>query len=85
MRVSALLGAWPEAGVIVRFGTSTYRLRSVQGAEGITLDGTAIEGEWIELKDDGAEHLAIFPPRRRNPKPENRPHIEMIAQNPTPV
>ena len=85
VRVSALLGAWPEAGVIVRFGTSTYRLRSVQGAEGITLDGTAIEGEWIELKDDGAEHLAIFPPRRRNPKPENRPHIELIAQNPTPV
>lgn len=63
-RVNALLGPWPEASVTVRCGESSYRLISRRGAAKITLDGRDAQGEWIELRDDGEDHEAVFPERR---------------------
>ena len=64
MRVAALLGDWSEAGVVLKCGSSRYRLRSVEAAAEITMDGAPVSGEWIELVDDGREHVVVFPPRR---------------------
>lgn len=64
VRVCALLGEWPEASVTVAFGAARYKLVSRRGIERISLDGSAVEGEWIEMIDDGREHEAIFPPRK---------------------
>ena len=64
VRMAALLGDWSEAGVVLKCGSSRYRLRSVEAAAQVTLDGAPVSGEWIELVDDGREHVAVFPPRR---------------------
>ncbi len=77
VRVAALLGEWSEAGVVVRFGSSIYRLKSALAAREVTLDGKQVAGEWIELVDDGAEHLAVFPPRSRNAAPH--PEAQEVA------
>ena len=67
VRLCALLGDWPEAAVTVRFGRSSYRLICRAGAQETSLDGTAIPGSWIELRDDGCAHEAVFPPRADRP------------------
>ncbi len=64
-RLSALIRPGKtEAGIAVRVGTSSYRLRCLRGQESVTLDGRAMEGEFIELVDDGRRHEALFPERK---------------------
>ena len=63
VRMCALLGDWPEAALTVPFGRSRYRLACKKRAVRTTLDGAAIEGDWIDLIDDGGEHEAVFPAR----------------------
>lgn len=64
VRMHALLGSWPEAAVTLHFGLSRYRLVCRAEAETIQLDGERIDGEWIEMIDDGRDHAAVFPPRK---------------------
>ena len=63
VRLHALLGEWPEVSVELRFGSSRYRLVCWRDAQFVTLDGARIDGEWIEMVDDGRAHTAVFPPR----------------------
>ena len=77
VRMAALLGDWSEAGIILKCGSSRYRLRSVASAAEVTLDGVPVAGEWIELVDDGREHVAVVPPRRAAAEP-NSPDITPI-------
>ena len=63
VRMNALLGDWPEAAIELQYGQSRYRLVSRRGVEGVELDGKTVEGEFIELTDDGRDHTALFPPR----------------------
>ena len=65
--MAALLGDWSETGITLKCGSSRYRLRSTASAAEVTLDGMPVAGEWIELVDDGREHVALFPPRRPAP------------------
>ena len=65
VRMNALLGDWPFARAKMRCGAARYTLETRRGVERITLDGTPVEGDYIELVDDGREHLALFPPRNR--------------------
>ena len=64
VRLRALLGDWPEAAVMLRFGASRYSLICKADAQEVTLDGAKVDGEFIEMFDDGGEHTAVFPPRR---------------------
>jgi cellobiose phosphorylase len=54
--------AWREYAIDYRFGGSLYSLRVERGngAPGITLDGSSIEGSAIPLVDDGRPHTAVF-------------------------
>ena len=63
VRMCALLGDWPEAAVTLKHGSAEYRLVCRRDAAEITLDGRRIDGEWIELIDDGQKHEAVFIPR----------------------
>ena len=63
VRMNALLGDWPEAAVELQYGQSRYRLVSRRGVENVELDGELVEGDFIELADDGRAHIALFPPR----------------------
>ena len=45
-------------------GASSYRLRCLKGQEGVTLDGRVLDGDFIDLIDDGRAHEAIFPERK---------------------
>ncbi len=66
VRMNALLDKWPFARVRMRCGAAVYTLETRQDAERVTLDGVPVEGDHIEMIDDGREHLAVFPPRRKN-------------------
>lgn len=66
VRLAALLGEWPEAAVVVQFGQSTYRLVCRADAREVALDGAPAGGEWVEMRDDGRAHEAVFPPRTKN-------------------
>lgn len=63
VRLCALLGDWPEAAIKIRHGGAQYRLVCRKDVREIVLDGEKNEGAWIELKDDGQSHEALFPPR----------------------
>lgn len=64
-RLNALLpDDWDETSLRVRVGQARYTLTARKGEARISLDGRAVEGEWIDLTDDGAEHQAVFPPRQ---------------------
>ena len=63
VRLSALLGNWPRAGLTVPFGGSRYHLICEKSAARVTLDGAMIDEEFIEMVDDGKEHTAVFPAR----------------------
>ena len=63
VRIHALLGDWPEAAVMLKHGGAQYRLVCRRDAKENTLDGVKIDGEWIELTDDGQKHEAVFIPR----------------------
>lgn len=64
VRICPLLGDWPEVTLTLRYGRATYRLTSDRDAEEIALDGRRIEGDYIDLQDDGEAHFARFPARR---------------------
>ena len=64
VRLNALLGDWPAAGVTVRFGKSRYRLTCDRQTRRVTLDGKEVEGDYIRMTDDGQTHEARFPARR---------------------
>ena len=63
VRLSALLGDWPRAGLTVPFGASRYHLICEKSAARVTLDGATIEDECVTMIDDGKEHTAVFPAR----------------------
>jgi len=63
VRLNALLGDWPAAAVTVRFGKSRYRLVCDREQIGVTLDGKPMEGDFIQMTDDGEFHEARFPAR----------------------
>lgn len=73
VRLNALLGDWPEVAVTLRYKSASYRLVCRQSAKEILLDGQRIEGEWIEMTDDGKAHEAVFPPRKNIPKTKKEP------------
>lgn len=81
VRMAALMGDWSEAGVSLKCGSSRYRLRSVASAAEVTLDGAPVAGEWIELVDDGREHVAVFPPRRAALEPPDIAPTELESKN----
>jgi cellobiose phosphorylase len=60
LRIAPCLPAdWPGFGMDYRFGASVYRLEVVQAAgatPGIVLDGVALPGLVLPLRDDGADH-----------------------------
>ena len=64
VRLNALLGDWERAAVTVRFGASEYRLECDRAARCVTLDGAEIEGEYLQMIDDGRAHTARFPARK---------------------
>lgn len=62
VKMQALLPSWmDEVSAEIREGESVYRLRSVKGVSGVTIDGNGTENDWIELTDDGHMHDAVFP------------------------
>ena len=63
VRLNALLGNWPAAGVTVRFGQSRYRLTCDRQARRVTLDGQTVEGDFVRMIDDARLHEARFPAR----------------------
>ena len=63
VRLCPLLGPWDEAAVTVRFGKSRWRLSSDRRARSVTLDGEAVDGDFIRMVDDGQAHEARFPAR----------------------
>ena len=63
VRLNALLGDWPRAAVTVVFGDSRYHLVCDRETEGVTLDGRPVNGDFINMTDDGGEHEARFPAR----------------------
>ena len=81
VRVCALLGDWTEAAVTVQCGASRYRLISREDVHGIALDGEPVPGEWIELRDDGCDHEAVFPPRTPGQPDMQKPsgHLQKTA------
>ena len=64
VRLNALLGDWPSASVELKYGRSHYTLICDRDAKSITLDGSAVPSDMIEMVDDGREHVTRFPPRR---------------------
>ena len=64
VRLNALLGTWPQASVVLRFGSSEYKLVSTGEVSQVFLDAMPMEGEFIEMRDDGKKHVAMFPCRK---------------------
>jgi len=64
VRLNSLLGEWPRAAVTVKFGKSAYHLVCVREAQGVTLDGASVSGDFITMEDDGRDHEARFPERK---------------------
>jgi cyclic beta-1,2-glucan synthetase len=60
--------SWPEYSIEYRYGTSVYVVRVLNparaqpGAQAITLDDRALEGERIPLADDGQRHSVTVRP-----------------------
>jgi cyclic beta-1,2-glucan synthetase len=75
VRLNALSGLWDEARVTLAYGMTKYTLLSDALATKVTRDGAPVEGDWIDLVDDGAPHTCVFPQRPA----ENRPDRVWIA------
>jgi cyclic beta-1,2-glucan synthetase len=60
--------SWPEFGLEYRHGSATYEVLVEQphaaraGTQKVVLDGRVLEGEWIELVDDGGRHSVVISP-----------------------
>ncbi len=62
-RLCALLPRkWDSVSLVVRVGASRYTLIGQRAVAGVSLDGKHVS-EFIELRDDGKTHTAIFPAR----------------------
>ena len=70
VRLSALLGGWPEVSVEMKSGRSVYRLVCRADAREVRLDGKLVDADEIEMVDDGRNHEAVFPPRREEKRQE---------------
>ena len=61
---------WPEFRLEYRHGGAVYEVlverpdAARSGAQEVVLDGRVLDGEWIELADDGARHAVMVRPRR---------------------
>jgi len=64
VRMNALAGMWERPCIRVGYGRSVYVLYSEKDAESVTMDAAPIAGEFIVMKDDGKEHICVFPQRR---------------------
>ena len=64
VRMNALLGEWGQASISLKYGGSCYRLVCRADVLQLELDGRSLEGSFIEMTDDGCEHIALFPPRQ---------------------
>ena len=60
---------WPEFRLEYRFGSAAYEVMverphaARSGEQEVVLDGRVLEGEWIELADDGTRHEVVVRPR----------------------
>jgi cellobiose phosphorylase len=60
--------AWPEFRLEYRHGSAVYEVTVERphvaraGAQEVVLDGRPVEGEWIDLVDDGARHTVVVRP-----------------------
>ena len=79
VRLSALLGDWPEVSVEMKFGQSVYRLVCHADAKEVRLDGKIVDADEIEMVDDGQRHEAVFPPRKERTKNEKGASRERAA------
>jgi cyclic beta-1,2-glucan synthetase len=63
--------AWPAFELEYRHGRAVYQVRVERphaaraGSQAVVLDGRAVEGEWIQLVDDGARHTVLIRPREQ--------------------
>jgi len=61
-------GSWPEFSLEYRYGSAVYEVvverphAARGGAQEVVLDGRTLDGEWIELADDGARHTVVVRP-----------------------
>jgi len=61
-------GSWPEFSLEYRYGSAVYDVvverphAARGGAQEVVLDGRTLDGEWIELADDGARHTVVVRP-----------------------
>jgi len=53
--------SWEECTVLYHFGQSRYQLTASREMHFVTLDGARVQGEYVELHDDGKMHEARFP------------------------
>jgi cyclic beta-1,2-glucan synthetase len=62
--------SWPELRLEYRHGGAVYEVlverphAARSGAQSVVVDGREVEGEWIELVDDGARHTVVVRVRR---------------------
>ena len=60
--------AWPEFRLEYRYASAVYAVvverpsAARAGAQSVVVDGRPIEGEWIDLVDDGARHSVVVTP-----------------------
>jgi cellobiose phosphorylase len=60
--------SWPEFRLEYRHGSAVYEVvverphAARSGAQEVVLDGGTLEGEWIELVDDGKRHTVVVRP-----------------------
>jgi cellobiose phosphorylase len=63
VRLNALAGMWARPSITIAFGSARYTLISDGDADGTSIDGASIDGDWIEMRDDGELHEVLFPMR----------------------
>lgn len=63
VRLNALTGMWERPEVTLNYGGSRYTLISDKNVTGVTIDGKDVDGDFVQLKDDGESHLCLFPQR----------------------
>jgi cyclic beta-1,2-glucan synthetase len=61
--------SWPEFRLEYRFGSTVYEVlvqrpsAARAGSQVVVVDGRVVDGEWIDLVDDGARHAVVVRPR----------------------
>jgi cyclic beta-1,2-glucan synthetase len=60
--------SWPEFRLEYRYGSAVYEVQVERphaaraGTQKVMLDGRVLEGEWVELVDDGGRHSVVVTP-----------------------